>query len=52
MAALCITGMGATALTLLLAIQVSAAADYTIHTFEKIRLTDEFWAEGVAIGDG
>ena len=51
MAALSITGVGVTALTVLLMIPVAAAADNTIHTFEKIQLTDDFWAEGVAIGD-
>jgi len=34
-----------------LATQGSHAADYTIHAFKKIQLTDKFWAEGVAIGD-
>src|ERR1700722_12188594 len=27
------------------------AADYTIHAFKKLQLTNEFWAEGVAIAD-
>ncbi len=31
--------------------QGSHAADYTIHAFKKIQLTDKFWAEGVAIDD-
>ena len=29
----------------------SHAADYDIHAFKKLHLTDKFWAEGVAIGD-
>ena len=29
----------------------SNAADHKIHAFKKLQLTDEFWAEGVAIGD-
>jgi hypothetical protein len=28
-----------------------AAADHKIHAFKKLQLTDEFWAEGVAIAD-
>lgn len=27
------------------------AADYTLHSFQKIKLTDEFWSEGAHIGD-
>ena len=27
------------------------AADYTLHTFKKIQLTDQFWCEGAAVGD-
>lgn len=27
------------------------AADYTLHSFQKIRLTDEFWSEGAHCGD-
>ena len=28
-----------------------AQAEDLIHTFKKVRLTDQFWAEGAAIGD-
>jgi hypothetical protein len=27
------------------------AADYTVHTWKKIQLSDQFWSEGAAIGD-
>src|SRR5947208_5943001 len=27
------------------------AEDYTIHTFKKIKLTDQFWSEGANFGD-
>src|SRR5258706_16132960 len=27
------------------------AADYTIHTWKKIQLSDQFWSEGATIGD-
>lgn len=27
------------------------AKDYTVHTFKKIRLTDQFWGEGAHYGD-
>jgi hypothetical protein len=29
----------------------AAAADYTIHTWKKIQLSDQFWGEGANIGD-
>src|SRR6185436_1894634 len=29
----------------------ASAADHTIHTFKKIRVTDQFWAEGAHFGD-
>lgn len=29
----------------------ASAKDYAIHTFKKIRLTDQFWAEGASFGD-
>src|SRR6266404_1948156 len=28
-----------------------SAADYTLHTFKKIQLSDEFWSEGANFGD-
>ena len=28
-----------------------AAEDYTLHTFKKIRLNDQFWSEGANVGD-
>jgi len=30
---------------------VASAADYTLHTFKKIQLTDQFWSEGANFGD-
>ncbi len=27
------------------------AADYTLHTFKKIQLSDQFWSEGATFGD-
>jgi hypothetical protein len=27
------------------------AADYTVHTWKKIQLSDQFWSEGATIGD-
>jgi hypothetical protein len=35
----------------LLAVSQCNAADYVVHTFKKIQLTDKFWAEGVAVAD-
>src|SRR5881628_3581006 len=35
----------------LLAASASAAEDYTLHTFKKIQLSDEFWSEGANFGD-
>jgi hypothetical protein len=29
----------------------AAAADYTLHTWKKIQLSDQFWGEGANIGD-
>ena len=29
----------------------AAAADYTLHTFKKIQLSDQFWSEGANFGD-
>jgi len=43
--------IGSAASLSLMVFQSSVAADYTVHTFEKIQLTDKFWAEGAAIGD-
>jgi hypothetical protein len=35
-----------------LAVSVSAfAADFSVHTWKKIQLSDQFWSEGAAIGD-
>jgi hypothetical protein len=35
----------------LMAAAVASAADYTLHTFKKIQLSDLFWSEGANIGD-
>src|SRR6266516_2416468 len=35
----------------LLAAIAPAAEDYTLHTFKKIQLSDEFWSEGANFGD-
>mgnify|MGYP003334041915 FL=1 len=29
----------------------ASAADYTLHTWQKLRLTDEFWGEGAHVAD-
>lgn len=29
----------------------SLAADYTVHTFKKLKLSDQFWSEGANYGD-
>src|SRR6185436_15992061 len=35
-----------------LAVSVSTfAADFSVHTWKKIQLSDQFWSEGAAIGD-
>ncbi|HTD65647.1 MAG TPA: VCBS repeat-containing protein [Candidatus Limnocylindria bacterium] len=35
-----------------LSVSLSAfAADYTVHTWKKIQLSDQFWSEGANIGD-
>jgi hypothetical protein len=41
---------------LLAAILLSAVSSFAgstelLHTFKKVRATDQFWAEGAAIGD-
>jgi hypothetical protein len=36
---------------LVAAASLSQAADYTLHSFKKIQITDQFWCEGAAIGD-
>ena len=33
------------------AIATASAADYTLHTWQKLRLTDEFWGEGAHVAD-
>lgn len=33
------------------AIFVAGAQDYTVHTFKKIQLSDQFWSEGANFGD-
>src|SRR5512140_2933931 len=33
------------------AVTVSAATTELLHSFKKVRATDQFWAEGAAIGD-
>jgi len=30
---------------------VCAAEDYTLHTFKKVQLSDQFWSEGANLGD-
>src|SRR3989442_4536963 len=30
---------------------VASAAEYTVHSFKKIQLTDKFWSEGANFGD-
>ena len=30
---------------------ISSAADYTLHSFKKIQLSDQFWSEGATFGD-
>jgi hypothetical protein len=40
-----------TAVLLGLAAQMLSAQGYTLHTFKKIQLTDQFWAEGATAGD-
>ncbi len=30
---------------------LTSAADYTLHSFKKIQVTDQFWAEGAYYGD-
>lgn len=40
-----------TATILALAATSLAAEDYTLHTFKKVQLTDQFWAEGATYGD-
>src|SRR6188472_479283 len=29
----------------------ASAADYTIHSFKKVQLSDQFWSEGANLGD-
>src|SRR5436189_6021393 len=29
----------------------AAAEDYTVHTFKKLQLSDQFWSEGANFGD-
>ena len=36
---------------LLCAAVVASADDYTVHTFKKIQLSDQFWSEGANFGD-
>ena len=30
---------------------IASAADYKLHTFKKIQLSDQFWGEGANFGD-
>jgi hypothetical protein len=30
---------------------ISSAADYTLHSFKKVQLSDKFWGEGASFGD-
>src|SRR5437762_11443835 len=30
---------------------IASSADYRVHTFKKIRLTEQFWSEGASYGD-
>src|SRR5665213_3325589 len=39
------------ALILSLGLASASAADYTLHTFKKVKLTDQFWSEGANFGD-
>src|SRR5258705_13201376 len=39
------------AFILSLGITSVSAADYTLHTFKKIQLSDQFWGEGANFGD-
>src|SRR5277367_3410155 len=39
------------ALVLAGGLTASPAADYLIHTFKKIQLSDQFWSEGASFGD-
>src|SRR5688572_14432018 len=36
---------------LLTAAAVASAADYFVHSFKKIKLSDQFWCEGATYGD-
>ena len=36
---------------LLTAVTIASAEDHFIHSFKKIQLTDQFWAEGATFGD-
>ena len=38
-------------LTLGMSFATASAADYTLHTWQKLRLTDEFWGEGAHVAD-
>jgi len=33
------------------AVSTCTAADYTLHSFKRIQLTDQFWCEGAYVGD-
>ncbi|MDB6121448.1 MAG: Cysteine proteinase [Pedosphaera sp.] len=39
------------AMVLSLGVVLASAKDYTVHTFKKIQLTDQFWSEGATFGD-
>ena len=30
---------------------LASAGDFTLHSFKKLTLTDQFWAEGASLGD-
>ena len=39
------------ALPLVLGTFAAAGSDYTLHTFKKVQLSDQFWSEGANFGD-
>src|SRR5215469_15615046 len=47
----CLATLAGVAASYPLFILEADAADYTLHTFQRIQLTDKFWTEAPAIGD-
>src|SRR5258707_15147980 len=39
------------ALLLSLGLASASAADHVLHTFKKVKLSDQFWSEGANFGD-